>query len=208
MQSTALKIKHLGLQAYEPIWQELKVFTHNRTAHTPDEIWVLEHNPVYTQGQAGKPEHLLNPGDIPIVQSDRGGQVTYHGPGQLIVYFLIDLQRKKINVRQFLDILEQSVIDLLAQYNIAANADKFAPGVYVNQEKICSLGLRVRHGRTYHGLSLNVKMDLEPFTRINPCGYAGMRVTQISAFNSEVSLNKITEQLLQILQQRIGYDEA
>ena len=150
MQSTVIEVcmgegvcvRHLGSQQYEPIWQQLKLFTHNRTAHTTDEIWVLEHLPVYTQGQAGKPEHILNPGNIPVVYSDRGGQITYHGPGQLIVYFLADLRRKKLTVRDFIDILELSVINLLASYNILASADKFAPGVYVNHAKICSLGLR------------------------------------------------------------------
>lgn len=204
--SENVRIRHMGLQQYEPILQQLKLFTHNRSAHTTDEIWVLEHSPVYTQGQAGKPEHILNPGNIPVVQSDRGGQVTYHGPGQLIVYFLVDLQRKKLTVRNFIDILELSVIDLLTSYNIVAEADKFAPGVYVNQAKICSLGLRVRQGCTYHGLSLNVNMDLEPFSRINPCGFANMQITQISEHRSDIEFDTIMAQLLKILSQRIGYD--
>jgi len=198
-------IKYLGQQEYAPVWQQLKFFTHNRSAYTTDELWVLEHAPVFTQGQAGKAEHVLNPGVIPIVQSDRGGQVTYHGPGQLIVYCLTDLQRKHLNVRAFVDILETSVIALLAQYGIVAHADKVAPGVYVNKAKICSLGLRIKHGRAYHGLSLNVAMDLEPFTRINPCGYAGMSVVQVSDFVPGVTVTAVAQKLLPILVQHIGY---
>lgn len=203
-----IKIKNLGQQEYAPVWQQMKLFTHNRTAATTDEIWLLEHDPVYTQGQAGKAEHLLNPGDIPVLQSDRGGQVTYHGPGQLIVYLLTDIQRKKINVREFICLLEQAVLELLAIYNIQGELNPAAPGVYVNQAKICSLGLRVRHGCTYHGLSLNVAMDLEPFSRINPCGYVGMQVTQIKDFKATVMLAMVKKQLLDILVSKIGYEAA
>lgn len=201
----SVKVKFWGLQQYSPIYQHLKLFTHNRNTNTIDEIWVLEHAPVFTQGQAGKSEHVLNPGAIPVVQSDRGGQVTYHGPGQLIIYFLVDLQRKHFNIRGFIDAIESAVIELLAQYAIHANADKNAPGVYVNKAKICSLGLRVRQGRAYHGLSLNVAMDLEPFSRINPCGYAGMQVTQISDFVPDVTTNSVAQHLLPILGKNIGY---
>lgn len=198
-------IKQLGLQAYDPVWQHLKLFTHNRTTHTVDEFWCLEHLPVFTQGQAGKPEHVLDPGNIPIVQSDRGGQVTYHGPGQLIIYCLVDLQRKQMHVRNFINILESTVLEFLASYNIAAAVQANAPGVYVAGAKICSLGLRVRHGRTYHGLSLNVAMDLEPFSRINPCGYAGMRVVQLKDFVPDVTVAEVTSQLLPRLLSKMGY---
>lgn len=201
----AVTVKYLGSQEYGPIWQQLKLFTHNRSAHTQDEIWVLEHKPVFTQGQAGKPEHILNPGLIPVVQSDRGGQVTYHGPGQLIVYLLTDLTRKNINIRQFIDSIEQAVIELLATYNISACTKPNAPGVYVNDAKICSLGIRVRHGRTYHGLSLNVAMDLSPFAQINPCGYAGMQMTQMRDFVPTVTVEAATQKLLPIIQTKLGY---
>lgn len=201
-----VKTKYWGLQEYSPILQELKAFTHARQTDTVDQIWLLEHTPVFTQGQAGKPEHILNPGNISIVQSDRGGQVTYHGPGQLIMYFLIDLQRKKINVHEFVCYLQNAVISLLANYGINATTKPNAPGVYVNDAKICSLGLRVRHGRTYHGLSLNVAMDLEPFSRINPCGFKGMPVVQISDLGGPNSVNIVSEQLLDIITKQIGYE--
>lgn len=200
-----VKIKNLGHQEYYPVWQQMKLYTHNRTACSCDEIWNLEHLPVYTQGQAGKAEHVLNPGLIPVLQSDRGGQVTYHGPGQVVLYCLVDIVRKNIGVHDFVCILENSVIELLSDYNIQASTDRSAPGVYVNQSKICSLGLRVRHGRTYHGLSLNVNMDLEPFTRINPCGYAGMRVTHMQEFVATAKSEVIAQQLLAILTNKIGY---
>lgn len=200
-----VKIKNLGHQEYYPVWQQMKLYTHNRTAHSIDEIWSLEHLPVYTQGMAGKAEHVLNPQTIPVLQSDRGGQVTYHGPGQVVLYCLVDIARKNISVRDFVCILQNTVIELLANYDIQANIDQTAPGVYVNQSKICSLGLRVRHGRTYHGLSLNVDMDLEPFTRINPCGYAGMRVTHMRELASTCKTEIIAQQLLTILTTKIGY---
>ena len=200
-----VKVKHLGQQDYSPVWQQMKLYTHNRTEQSSDELWLLQHNQVYTQGQAGKPEHVLNPGNIQIVQSDRGGQVTYHGPGQLIIYCLTDLQRKQINIRQFVCILENAVIELLDQYGINAVGDRDAPGVYVNKSKICSVGLRVRHGRAYHGLSLNVAMDLEPFTRINPCGYAGMQVVQLQDFVKNITIDEVILQLLPILIKKIGY---
>lgn len=203
-----VKIKNLGHQEYYPVWQQMKLYTHNRTAHSIDEIWNLEHLPVYTQGQAGKAEHVINPGLIPVLQSDRGGQVTYHGPGQVVLYCLVDIARKKIGVRDFVCILEDSVIELLAGYNIHGNSDRAAPGVYVNQSKICSVGLRVRHGRTYHGLSLNVNMDLEPFTRINPCGYAGMLVTHMQEYVATAKADIIAQQLLTILTNKIGYTGA
>lgn len=200
-----VKIKNLGHQEYYPVWQQMKLYTHNRTAHSTDEIWNLEHLPVYTQGQAGKAEHILNPGLIPVLQSDRGGQVTYHGPGQVVLYCLVDIARKNIGVRDFVCILEQSVIELLADYDIKSHSDRAAPGVYVKQSKICSVGLRVRHGRTYHGLSLNVNMDLEPFTRINPCGYVGMHVTHIQEYVATIKTDSIAQQLISLLTNKIGY---
>lgn len=200
-----VKIKDLGTQAYQPILEQLKTFTHARDTSTIDEIWTLQHEQVYTQGQAGKAEHVLNANSIPIIQSDRGGQITYHGPGQLIVYLLADIARKKINIRQFISYLETSVIELLNIYNIQANTRANAPGVYVDDAKICALGIRVRHGRTYHGLSLNVAMDLEPFKHINPCGYSGLRVTQLSDLGGPTSIVTVAQQLIPILNQKIGY---
>ena len=200
-----VKIKHLGQQDYAPVWQQMKLYNRDRDEHTLDEIWFLQHNAVYTQGQAGKPEHLLNTVNIPVVQSDRGGQVTYHGPGQLIVYFLTDIQRKNIGIRQFVCLLENAVIELLAAHGIVAAGDRAAPGVYVNKAKICSLGLRVRHGRTYHGLSLNVSMDLEPFSHINPCGYAGMPITQMRNFAPDINIDTVAVQLKTILIQKLAY---
>lgn len=200
-----VKIRHLGQQDYSTVLQQMQLYTRNRIAHTLDEIWFLQHNQVFTQGQAGKPEHILNPANIPIVQSDRGGQVTYHGPGQLIVYVLIDIARKNIGVRQFVCILEDAVIELLASYGIEAHGDREAPGVYVNKAKICSIGLRVKRGCTYHGLSLNIAMDLAPFARINPCGYAGMPITQLQDFVPSISMEVITAQLQQILLKKISY---
>jgi len=180
-------IRNLGRCDYSETFERMRAFTDARDANTADELWLLEHEPVFTQGQAGKPEHLLAPGNIPVVQSDRGGQITYHGPGQLVVYFLLDLQRLGYGIRSLVTRIEQSMIDALAGYGISAHADPKAPGVYVDRAgnqpgraKIGSLGLRVRRGCTYHGLSLNVKMNLEPFSRINPCGYIGQRMTQVA----------------------------
>lgn len=182
MSQSQIIVKNLGLQPYESIWQQMRAFTDNRDASTPDEIWILEHPPVFTQGQAGKAEHILNPGDIPIVQSDRGGQVTYHGPGQLIAYNLIDLKRRKLGVRHFVTAIENALIKLLANYGVTAKARCDAPGVYVNGAKIASIGLRVRRGCTYHGLSFNVDMDLSPFARINPCGMQNLPIVQLKDF--------------------------
>lgn len=173
-----LVIRYLGLQDYTRIWQAMQQFTDQRNSDSVDEIWLLEHSPVFTQGQAGKAEHLLFPGEIPVVQVDRGGQVTYHGPGQLVAYVLLDIKRRNLGVRQLVTMLEQILIQLLAGHGIAANARPDAPGVYVNGAKIASLGLRVRKGCTFHGLALNVNMNMEPFSRINPCGYAGMQMIQ------------------------------
>ena len=186
-----LLLRHLGRVDYEPTWQAMKDFTNSRTPETPDELWLVEHPPVYTLGQAGKPEHLLADNGIPLVKIDRGGQITYHGPGQPVIYLLVDLTRRKIKVRELVTRIEQAVIDLLAENGLAARRLDKAPGVYVGTtecpQKIAALGLRIRNGRSYHGVSLNVDMDLAPFLAINPCGYAGMVVTQTR--DHGVSLN-------------------
>ncbi len=174
-----VRLKCLGRADYREVFADMRSFNDARDASSDDEIWVVEHPPVFTQGLAGKPEHLLAPGDIPLVQTDRGGQVTYHGPGQIVVYPLLNLKRLRIGPRALVHGIEQVLIDYLGKHDIAAQRRDSAPGVYVNQRKIASLGLRIRHGCSYHGLSLNVDMDLEPFRRINPCGYAGLEMTQM-----------------------------
>lgn len=173
-----LRIRELGRVPYESTWQDMQRFTDQRDASTPDEIWVLEHEPVFTLGMNADVAHLVTPGDIPVVRADRGGQVTYHGPGQLVVYALLDLRRAGLGVRDLVTVLEQSVIDCLASQGISAATRPGAPGVYVEEAKIASVGIRVRRGASYHGLSFNINMDLEPFSRINPCGYAGLPMTQ------------------------------
>ncbi|WP_240776031.1 lipoyl(octanoyl) transferase LipB [Nitrincola schmidtii] len=172
----------------------MQAFTNQRDSETPDEIWLLQHQPVFTQGQAGKAQHLLSPGEIPVVQTDRGGQITYHGPGQLVVYLLLDLRRRKLGVRDVVTLMENAVIELLASIGIQASAKPDAPGVYVDGNKIASLGLRVRRGCSFHGLALNVDMDLEPFLRINPCGYAGMQMTQVKHF-VDVNIDDLAKDL-------------
>lgn len=188
--------RRLGHHAYIPIWRAMQRFTEQRDAHSSDELWLVEHPPVYTQGLNGKAEHLLNPSDIPVVAVDRGGQITYHGPGQAVVYCLLDLPRRGMGIRELVSLLENAVIALLADHGIDAHARPEAPGVYVKDAKIAALGLRVRRGRSYHGLSLNVTMDLEPFTRINPCGYAGLQVTQLADLCPGVSLDPVATGLL------------
>lgn len=173
------KIRDLGIQPYEPVWQEMREFTLTRTADSPDELWLLQHQAVFTLGQAGKREHILDAHGIPIVKTDRGGQVTYHGPGQLVVYLLIDVRRRKSGVRDLVDLIESSIIALLEDYGVNAQTRPRAPGVYVGDKKIAALGLRIKQGCSYHGLSLNIDMDLTPFTYINPCGYAGLETTQL-----------------------------
>ena len=175
-----MKTVQLGLADYAPVFEAMKAFNDARSEATEDELWVVEHPPVFTQGLAGKPEHLLIRDDIPVVQIDRGGQITYHGPGQLVVYTLIDFKRRKTSVRHIVSALENSIIATLAEYGIAAAADPARPGVYVGAKKIASLGLRIKNGAVYHGLTLNIDMDLSPFTHINPCGYAGMEMTQMA----------------------------
>ncbi|WP_156812484.1 lipoyl(octanoyl) transferase LipB [Legionella tunisiensis] len=183
-----INIRNLGLQPYLTVWDKMKSFTSMRNESTIDELWLLEHLAVYTQGQAGKAEHILNPNDIPIVQSDRGGQVTYHGPGQLVAYVLMDIRRRHLGIRTLVSQLEQVLINLLANYHIAGTIRCGAPGVYVEDKKIASIGLRVKNGCTYHGISLNVAMDLAPFQNINPCGFAKLKMAQISDYVPEVSV--------------------
>jgi len=201
-----LIIRQLGLQTYQPIWQAMKAFTDARNSNDIDEFWVLEHPPVFTQGLAGKKEHLLNPGDIPVIQIDRGGQVTYHGPGQLVIYFMIDIKRLKLGIRQLVTAMEQSMINVLKNYHIEAQSRADAPGVYVSDKKIGALGLRVRRGCSYHGLSLNVALDLAPFKRINPCGYTNLDVTQISALNGPDDTLTVSKSLIPYLTAALGYD--
>ncbi len=180
-------IRNLGLQNYETVWQNMQQFTQDRNAETADELWIVEHFPVYTLGLNGKREHLLNTGSIPVINSDRGGQVTYHAPGQLIIYTLLDMKRKNLGVRQLVTLLEQAMIDTLALYNIAAIARADAPGVYVNDKKIGSIGIRIKNNCSYHGLSLNNHMDLSPFDHINTCGYSGLEVTQLADLGVTIS---------------------
>ncbi|HEX4300224.1 MAG TPA: lipoyl(octanoyl) transferase LipB [Gammaproteobacteria bacterium] len=201
-------IKHLGRVPYEPTWRAMEKFTLGRGPATPDEIWFLEHPPVFTLGMAGKMEHVLAPGDIPLVQIDRGGQVTYHGPGQLVVYPLLDLRRLKLGVRELVEALENSVIDTLETYGIEARNRREAPGVYVDARKVCSIGIRVRRGCSYHGIAFNVAMDLEPFQRINPCGYAGLEMTQVSALGGPVRVQQVAEDLAPALLGRLGYNDV
>lgn len=190
-------------QEYTSTYQQMRDYTLNRTDETPDAIWLLQHHPVFTQGQAGKPEHIHDIGDIPLIQSDRGGQVTYHGPGQLMIYTLFDLKRLNSSIKIFTNKLQEIIILLLHQYKITAHTQCAAPGVYIDGAKICSLGLRVRHGRTYHGLSLNVKMDLSPFKRINPCGFTQLKMTQISDFVPNIMMTTVTQDLLTLLTQQL-----
>ncbi|EGQ7757868.1 lipoyl(octanoyl) transferase LipB [Vibrio vulnificus] len=203
-----LVVKRLGRRDYLPVWQAMHEFTDTRNEETPDEVWLVEHNPVFTQGQAGKAEHLLNTGDIPVVQSDRGGQVTYHGPGQLVAYFLINLRRKKLGVRDLVTTIENLVINTLKAYNIDSAARPDAPGVYVDGRKICSLGLRIRKGCSFHGLALNVNMDLSPFLRINPCGYQGMEMVQVSELGGTTDIALVEQQLVKELVNLLGYEQV
>ncbi|MDR2218199.1 MAG: lipoyl(octanoyl) transferase LipB [Yokenella regensburgei] len=196
MDHAKILIRQLGLQPYEPVSQAMHDFTDNRDESTLDEIWLVEHLPVFTQGQAGKAEHVLAAGDIPVIQSDRGGQVTYHGPGQQVMYVLLNLKRRKLGVRELVILLEQTVVNTLAEYQIAAHPRADAPGVYVGDDKICSLGLRIRKGCSFHGLALNIAMDLTPFLRINPCGYAGMQMVQMLQWKPDASVENIAPVLI------------
>ena len=191
-----IKVRSKGLQDYLKTWEEMKSFTENRDSNTLDELWTLEHNSVFTQGLSGKSKHLLKETQIPIIQSDRGGQITYHAPGQLIIYCLIDIKRLGIGIKKMVSMIEQSLIELLSSYDITAHTLKGAPGVYVNDSKIAALGLKVKHGRTYHGLSLNIDMDLSPYTLINPCGYSDLKVTQMSNLtNNILNISNIKHEL-------------
>tara|TARA_R110002110_G_C13470513_1_gene720774 strand:- start:8619 stop:9248 length:630 start_codon:yes stop_codon:yes gene_type:complete len=202
---TSILLRQLGLVDYAPTLQAMRDFTDTRDDETPDELWLLQHPRVFTQGQAGKAEHVLAPGDIPVIQVDRGGQVTYHGPGQWVVYLLIDIRRRGLGVRDLVTLIEGSLVSLLERYGIAAAARPDAPGVYVDAAKIASLGLRIRRGCSYHGLALNVDMDLEPFQRINPCGHQGMMVTSMAQQQPglNVDLEDVGQQLLQTLTARL-----
>ena len=204
-----MKIVKLGTREYAPVFEEMKAFNANRTADTEDELWVVEHPSVFTQGLAGKPEHLLASSDIPVVQIDRGGQITYHGLGQLVVYTLIDFKRRKTSVRHIVSALENAIIATLAQSNIQSPNDPNRPGVYVGKRKIASLGLRIKNGSVYHGLALNVNMDLEPFHQINPCGYAGLEMTQIADYVQPApSLDEVADKLTAHLMRELVFQAA
>jgi lipoyl(octanoyl) transferase len=203
-----LGFRELGLAPYEPVWQAMRWFTDHAQARKPgDEAWLVQHPPVFTQGQAGKAEHLLLPGDIPVVQVDRGGQVTYHGPGQLVAYLMLDLRERGFGVRDLVSRIENALIAVLASYNIGAQARPDAPGVYVQGAKIASLGLRIRHGRSFHGLALNVGMDLRPFQRINPCGYAGLAITQLVDHAPGAEFSEVCTRLRAQLVKHLDYAE-
>jgi lipoyl(octanoyl) transferase len=199
-------LRELGLADYQPTLDAMRQFTDTRDADSPDELWLLQHSPVFTQGQAGKAEHVLAPGDIPVIQVDRGGQVTYHGPGQWVLYLLVDMRRRQLGVRDLVTLIENSLVQLLGEYGISAAANPKAPGVYVADEKIASLGLRVRRGCSYHGLALNVDMDLEPFGRINPCGHAGLQVTSMAKVLSgeHLDMAAIGQRLMEIVADNLG----
>jgi lipoyl(octanoyl) transferase len=206
MPSTELLVRRLGLMDYEPVWRAMQSFTDQRDAATPDELWLVQHPPVFTQGQAGRAEHLLAPGDIPVIQVDRGGQVTYHGPGQVVCYPLIDIGRLQLGVRALVGGIEQAIINVLKSYGVDAQLVEGAPGVYIDGVKIASLGLRIRRGKSFHGLAFNVDMDLEPFQRINPCGYRGLQVTNLSAF-AHVSIGEVEDRLVTELSGFLGYNK-
>ncbi len=193
-------IYDLGRQDFQTIWERMHKLTQERNGETDDEIWFVEHNPVFTLGQNGKQEHILCPGDIPVVQTDRGGQVTYHGPGQLVAYFMLDLRRRDLSVRGLVTCLEESIVRLAKRYNIDAHARADAPGVYVDVDKLCSIGLRIKKGCSYHGIALNVDMDLEPFKRINPCGFTNLKMTQLAELGGTSSLADVKPVLLDCLQ--------
>jgi len=202
---TPVVVRWLGRVPYEPTWRAMQQFTEQRDADTPDELWLLEHEPVFTLGMNADPAHVLAPADIPVVRIDRGGQVTYHGPGQLVVYPLIDVRRARLGVRDLVTALERAVIELAAGYGIAAACRAAAPGVYVEDRKLASVGLRIRRGGSYHGLALNVNMDLEPFARINPCGYAGLEMTQLAALGGPAEVEHVGRELVSLLVPRLTH---
>jgi len=207
MSLAELQVRRLGLMDYEPVWRAMQRFTDQRDDSTPDELWLVEHPPVFTQGQAGRAEHILAPGDIPVVQVDRGGQVTYHGPGQIVAYPLIDIKRLGMNVRELVRGIEQAIIGVLQSYGVDAELLAGAPGVYIDGVKIASLGLRIRKGKSFHGLSFNIDMDLEPFQRINPCGFQDLKVTNLSALTGISSLAEVEEYLIVGLSKVLGYND-
>ena len=202
--TAAIEIRTLGNKEYEPLWREMQEFTNSRDSDTPDELWFAEHPPVFTLGLNASREHLLAPGDIQVIQIDRGGQVTYHGPGQLMIYPLIDLKRVRLGIRDLVTALEQSVVDLAAQYDIEATSRADAPGVYVGGKKIASVGLRIRRWCSYHGMALNVDMDIEPYSRINTCGYADLEVTDLRRLGIERNLSAVAKDLLPHLLTHLG----
>jgi len=201
-----LRVRQLGLSDYELVWHAMQDFTDQLDEHTIDELWLVQHPAVFTQGQAGKAEHGLAPGDIPVIQADRGGQVTYHGPGQIVAYPLLDIRRSGLGVRELVNRIEESIIRVLERYGVKGERREGAPGIYVRGEKIASLGLRVRRGRTFHGLAFNIDMDLEPFQRINPCGFEGLRVTQLSDL-AKIEIGEVETQLVDSIASQLGYSE-
>jgi lipoyl(octanoyl) transferase len=203
-----LVVRELGHQVYEPVWRAMQEFTNTRTESTPDEIWFCDHDSVFTLGLNTKPEHLLAPGDIPVIQIDRGGQVTYHGPGQLMIYPLIDLRRAGLGVRDLVTALEQSVVDLAADYGVEAASRCDAPGVYIDGVKLASVGLRIRRGSSFHGMALNVDVDLEPFSRINPCGFKDLQITDLARLGADNDLAAVRDKLLPHLLRHLHLDQA
>ncbi|QBY05486.1 lipoyl(octanoyl) transferase LipB [Thalassotalea sp. HSM 43] len=206
--SYPLVIRQLGNMDYETVWRAMQQFTDDRDDSVDDELWLVEHPAVFTQGQAGKEEHLLMPGDIPVVKVDRGGQVTYHGPGQQVIYFMINLRRRKMGVRELVTLIENGIVNTLAQYDIKAYPKPDAPGVYVDDKKVASLGLRVRKGCSFHGLAINVNMDMSPFLRINPCGYAGLEMVQTAELDGPDNVSEAGEKLQLELQQLLQADNV
>ena len=203
----SLHVRRLGRADYQPTWRAMQAFTDRRDESTDDELWLVEHPPVFTQGQAGKAEHVLAPGDIPVIQVDRGGQVTYHGPGQIVAYPLFDLKRLGVGVREFVHRIEEAIIRVLARYDVRGERMEGAPGIYVDGDKIASLGLRVRRGCTFHGLAFNIDMDLEPFSRINPCGFEGLRVIRLSDL-AEVEFTAVEDHLVEELAAQFGHRQV
>ncbi len=200
----SLRVKRLGRAEYVPVWRAMQQFTDARTDATPDEVWLVEHPRVFTQGQAGKAEHILAPGDIPVVQVDRGGQITFHGPGQVVAYILVDIRRRRISVRELVTHIEEAIIRVLAHHGVSGERAPGAPGIYVQGAKIAALGLRIRKGCSFHGLALNVDMDMEPFGRINPCGFKGLAVTQLVSFKA-VQMSEVENLLVNELATQLGY---
>lgn len=205
MSARTIIVRQLGLAPYQTVSDAMHQFTENRDKDTSDELWLVEHPRVFTQGQAGKAEHVLAPGDIPVIQSDRGGQVTYHGPGQQVMYVMLDLKRNKLGVRELVSALEDTVVKTLAHYKITAYPRPDAPGVYIDGNKVCSLGLRIRKGCSFHGLALNINMDLEPFNRINPCGYAQLKMTQVRDFIPQVTIDDVQPVLIEQFCDTLGF---